>query len=40
MIQQIPLETVHEVDEVFNRVDIETVLDCYEVEACMDTPSR
>lgn len=35
MTQQTPLETVHEVDEAFNRGDIEAVLDCYEDEAIM-----
>ena len=35
MTKQTPLQTVHDVDEAFNRRDLEAVLDCYEEEAIM-----
>jgi uncharacterized protein (TIGR02246 family) len=35
MSKQTPLQTVHDVDEAFNRGDLEAVLDCYEDQALM-----
>lgn len=32
---QSPLQTVHDVDEAFNRGDLEAVLECYEDQALM-----